>query len=362
VPKNGINSVFAIPKTLTYGQVFAVQRPMLSLTYTATSAALLMLLWKKGQILDHWSKQSLLRLAARAVLPGERELLWLQSLITGLRGGKSLEEILEGLRSQYDQAAKILAGAPSDKLCSKILTHCLKYGTPCLEVLQQLRQQQTVELRNQRRAKSLLAQAQLQAWIIALLPWFLLLALIWVDSDLGKVVLKSPLTWSAWALAAGLDFIAIKWLLRLGKRTLVPKIKAQILLELELLPMLRHLQAYISAGIDIEDAARESVVACAPSLKTIFFSLTIPEPKEDQSLPTEIFVVRRLLSQSILHGTPLRAELLIMAQEIESQRDARCEQALQTLPVKALLPLFSCAFPATLLILASFLSPLLSSL
>jgi hypothetical protein len=152
---------------------------MLSLTYTATSAALLMLLWKKGQIIDHWSKQSLLRLAARAALPGERELLWLQSLVTGLRGGKSLEEILEGLRSQYDQAAKILAGATTDKLSSKILAHSLKYGTPCLEVLQQLRQQQTVELRNQRRAKSLLAQAQLQAWIIALLPWFLFLPEDW---------------------------------------------------------------------------------------------------------------------------------------------------------------------------------------
>lgn len=335
---------------------------MLSLTYTALWLSLMVLLWQKGGKLDQWAKKNCLKIKTRRELPSESELLWLQSLITGLRGGQSLDEILEAQRPGNPRVAKILARVPSDDLASKILVHSLQYGTRCLDVLQQLRAQQASELRAQRRAQSLLAQAQVQAWIIACLPWILLITLMWMDANLGKIVWHSPLSWLAWSLAAALDLGAIKWLMRLSRRALNPSDQRQRILELELLPFIRYMQALLSAGKDIEDSARESVQACAPSLKPFFFSLSEQKILASPLVPPEVFTIRRLLNQSLSHGTPLRAELSLMLDEIESQRDSRCERALQVLPVKALMPLFSCAFPATLLILASFLSPLLSVL
>lgn len=209
--------------------------------------------------------------------------------------------------------------------------------------------------------RALMSQAQVQAWIIAILPWLLLFGLFCMDGELSQLILRAALSWLLWFAALALDVVAIRWLTRIAKHAFNPRSNEIKLIELELLPFLRQLQAYIAAGRDIEDSVADSLDACAPSLAKFFLYLNM-QNQEQESTPREILVTRQLLMQSIKHGSPIRQELNNLAEDIESQQESRWEEALQLLPIKSLAPLFCCAFPAALLILFSFLGPLLAGL
>ncbi|NUM88695.1 MAG: hypothetical protein HUU37_05790 [Bdellovibrionales bacterium] len=279
--------------------------------------------------------------ARRAPLPGEGEVAWIRHVMGALRSGSALDECL------------LRAGPPSAEWISPaLLQHASLSGAPVLGALSHLRARLESRIRGLRRARALTAQARTQSFAIAVLPWFLLAAWALIDPRAIGEAAALPWCWLLWGAALTLSGAALVWMGRMVTRACEPASEEDGLLEEHLPAVILSLLGQVAAGMAVDEAATQA-------------SLHLPEPLRPRLLRESdgaLGEVSTLLARARRDGTPIRTELESLLTDIDSRRDARIETALQKLPLRALLPLFLCSFPAAALVLTTLILPLLAGL
>jgi tight adherence protein C len=100
-------------------------------------------------------------------------------------------------------------------------------------------------------------------------------------------------------------------------------------------------------GLDVERSFQESIRSL-PRARKLAKALSTFEP---QSAPAPLDQIIAAKWRALELGAPIRSALGEILEDYENARESRYEELAQALPIKLLLPLFCCIFPANLAIL-----------
>jgi hypothetical protein len=202
------------------------------------------------------------------------------------------------------------------------------------------------------KARGITGQCRAQAEVLSWLPWLLALAIILLDFSWFLAAAGSSLAWALWAIAVGISGLGRHWMRSVIRHALAPSNETERLEE-EVLPdfTLRTL-AEISQGRDVEAAAEQAL----RSLGNISFRELY---LKNSSHRGGIARLRAILLQASRTGAPVREELLSFLSDQQAETESRWEERVQRLPIALLAPLFTCFFPASMLVLGGLLLPLL---
>ena len=339
-----------------------------------SSAVILIIIsiWCFGQKLDYLFLQRLSLLQTPPLTIEQQELDLLRHLIGSLRSGHSLQESLEefsknakpkGPLELSQEGIQLLSGEKSKISFAGIVHNSLVTGESCLQSLYFFRRQIESRLKNNRKLLAVTTQARAQAWICGFIPWGMFLIFSLMEWDLVSAALKNMYCWIIWVFALAMDIGGLYWIKKSihNAFTANPQQKA---LEQELPDLILNIHSAIAMGKDIESAFNEAkfILKENSKLKDWLFDSQSKDSTLSDSykvIPSEIKQLQSILQRAIHYGSPLQAELQLLLDEVEYQKENRREECLQKAPLKLLSPLFLCIFPAALLVLVSILLPIL---
>jgi hypothetical protein len=287
-------------------------------------------------------------------LKSDDDLELVARLIASTRAGISLDQSLESLlRSDTfgapvkQRIALVLSGNPRPDFLSTLLAGALQAGFPLLSTLLLFQRILQSEKRVRLRAISLTSQSRAQGEVLAWLPWLLLAALALLDWEWLSAAAKNPFSWCLWALASLLIGAGRLWIKSLLEKAFAPRQKEEKIQEELLPPFLLQLIAALALGNDAETAWEK----CQQKFPehALYFQGTSPS----------LNGLKQIVLTAAKLGSPLKEELTNFLADAQLQTESRREERVQRLPVVMMAPLFSCFFPAALLVLLAVLYPLL---
>jgi len=287
------------------------------------------------------------------------DLQFITRLIASVRSGISLDSALDSLAKDPELGEScrhrvlcILQGKPKKDFLSTFLDGALRTGIPLLATLQAFQKILQTERRVVMKANALTSQSRAQAEVLSWLPWILLLALGGMDPEWMISATTNAGSWLLWSLALGLLGLGRVWMKSSINRAIKPAGKEEEIREQLLPELVLRMISQLSLGQDAESALE----ACLTSI-------------DDRRLHDQIYnkakrgeSVRSLISMleySARTGAPLREDLMTFLSDLHLQLENRWEERVQRLPVVMMAPLFVCFFPASLLVIASLLLPLI---
>lgn len=331
------------------------------LNYFISILAFFLLVWRFGNPLDDyiWAQSTRLRLRFSAKPhPLALTIASIQRIQGYLRSGQSLQTALEeicadasNLSPCVKSARAALAGAPDNSPLAPILQAGLQQGTPVIDALGGMKRAFASQLRAEKKAKALTTQARLQSWIAGALPWTLCLALFSIEPSLLFGPDRTALSCVLLSIAAGLDAMGILWMRRIFRVAFLANDPLARETEQHLPLFLTSVTGKLAIGIDTATAFTDSMPtkSVAPLLLA---ALQVEDPAAWRDFPHSLRQVLGTRDRALKFGAPIRADLAEILVELESEREARWEEAAQALPIRMLLPLFACIFPANLGVLA----------
>ena len=176
-------------------------------------------------------------------------------------------------------------------------------------------------------------------------------AIAWIDSDLFFAPDRIQLASGMLLGAAALDVAGILWMRRMFRLAFLARNPVERELESYFPACLTSVIGKLAVGVDVESAFEQSAppIAASPFLHAAIFS---PDSLPPESLPHCLQQALAARARALKLGAPIRSDLSEILAELESERETRWEEAAQALPVRMLLPLFACIFPANMTILA----------
>lgn len=344
-----------------------------TVTLLLLECAVLILVLRKRSIIDTWFKESLPLLYRRFRYPEPSPLQldcsFFQQLISSLRSGQGLEQSLEKIAADESfsprlrqRSHRILRANAALSAVDELLSSAIRHGQPCLPVLQFFRATSLLRLKSERKLRALSLQCRLQAVILSVLPFFLILGFAVIDPAIFGAMAREPLCWLLWTVSSLLCIGGFLWMNRLQRRGLRPQSEETLESEEFLPDFLSDVLASVSAGNDVSFAAQIAARRKpeAKRIQSLFYDLkpgSLPH-----HYPENLKYAHRMLCSAAQHGAPLKDELLLFLQELQSQRENRWEEALQKLPLQLLAPLFCCFFSAAMISGLSILIPMLKGL
>lgn len=289
---------------------------------------------------------------------GCNDLQFITRLMASIRSGISLDSALDSLAKDPDlvEASRnrilcILQGRPQNDFLSTFLDGAMRTGIPLLATLQVFQKILQAKRRVTMKASALTSQSRAQAEVLSWLPWVLLLALGGMDPEWMISATSNAGSWLLWSVALGLLGLGRFWMKSGISRALRPAGKEEEIREQLLPELVLRMIAQLSLGQDAESALE----ACLSSINDPRLHDQIyKNTKRGESVKSLV----SMLEYSARTGAPLREDLMTFLSDLYLQLENRWEERIQRLPVVMMAPLFICFFPASLLVIASLLVPL----
>lgn len=276
-----------------------------------------------------------------------------------MRAGVSLDTSIENILEEQtlpvrekERLRRILESCPEKDFISCFLASALKTGGPILEPLALIHKNLLIQQKMALKAKSASSQCRAQAEVLTWLPWALLFAIGCMDQEWLSSALSKSLSWILWSIAILLCGFGKKWLLHQVSIATQPTNDSDLLMEIYLPDLILRIISIVSTGNDPQSAFEQSVAAMENRPLNAILSRA-----SQKTCPPEINQLRAIIYSD--YGAPIRIELLQMLEDLHLLQESRIEERVQKLPVYCLAPLFSCFFPACLLVLLSLIIPML---
>jgi len=284
------------------------------------------------------------------------------SLIGYLRAGITLDSALEKIALELPSGSpkqlrlrRILLGNPDSDFLSKYLRSAVENGSPALAALTGIERALQSRRKLQLKARGITGHCRAQAEVLSWLPWLLAIAIILVDFSWFLSATRSSIAWAFWAAAVGLSGLGRQWMSKLLSSALKAKSAAEKMEEVILPDFTLRTLSEIAQGKDVETAMENSMQSIGNThFRELFFALGKPGGHIGG-----VMRLRGILRQAAQTGAPVRDELLNFLGDHHAEMESRWEERVLRLPVVLLAPLFLCFFPASLLVLAGLLLPLL---
>jgi len=347
---------------LTRGAGERIATPCRMITL-AFSAFMLSIIAAFHRSLDIWGRFCFLWLRAKVSLwlaeekdPWESQISALSFLIAGLRSGQSLDASLLLLQRQSgslelrERINKVLCQNPDSDFLSLLLASSLQTGSKALanltDFLLILRAKRRISLK----ASSMSAQSRAQATTLSWLPLFLLACLGLMDAETFWLALGSSVFWVLLAFSSLFCLGGKIWISWLLEKCLQPT-QGDEIVEERLLPQLILLfLARQSSGCD--------------GISALEFAFSRMSAEEGLVLKSAsgFLAFEEIVRRSSEMGAPVREEVKLFLQDLNTRTESRWEEKAQRLPVMMMAPLFLCYFPSSVLVIVALFLPLVGEL
>lgn len=289
----------------------------------------------------------------------DENLFIVSSLLSSLQVGVSIEACLEGLLRENclgdkskQKIASVLAGKPGPDFLSTLLGGAIMHGQPVHKTLSALQKILQAEKRIHLRSYSITSQSRAQGSVLSFLPLFMLLALAVLDPEWLRSALKDPTSWCLWAFASALVGLGQLWMKQILDSSLRAKNAEEKIRQEALPPLLLGILSQMAIGRDAETARDKTMDQLPKELAHLL----------RKNPGGAVAQLHYLIAQSKETGAPLFENLSNLLTNNYLETENRWEEKVQRLPVFMLAPLFTCFFPATLLVILAMLLPLLEGI
>lgn len=318
---------------------------------TVIALALAFLAARHADLLDRWILQFWARLktclyevpAEEQALAGETRAI--QAILAQLRTGRAPAEPPQ--RSST-QALKLILELGKEQ------------GVPISGSLKLLLQLQQRRLRALRRGRSRSAQARAQALVAGLLPLMLFLAVCLIAPELINAAIRNTQARVLLVASCALTALGLIWIRRRVETVLLNPMALERDLEAWFPRLLLEAIGLTAAGV-APATVFENFLQKIPAQSPVKTLLLAPQG-ERAAIPELLNEFLELRERAITQGAPLRQSLLEIAEEFEQRLELRWETATELLPLRLLLPLFTCILPANLAALLAPLIPILGEM